>query len=353
MSHLDLGRGALIVSLDLELAWGTFDLWGPGATDIPRPLAEIFLQTREVVIDALLDLFRQHDVPATWAVVGHLFLDHCEPVNGVKHPDMPRPTHGWFKGDWYARDPASTVEADPIWYGRDIVKKIIRAEPRQEIGCHSFSHVIFGDEGCSEEVAESEVRKCVALARDLGIELRSLVFPRSQEGHHEILSKYGFSCYRTPRPGWFGALGGRARGLARLVNDLFGLSPPCAVVKKQPTGLWSMSASAYYRSVVGAGRFVPIRSRVRQCVKGIDKAIDTKGVFHLCLHPWNLAVETERLIEGLRRVLRYAAEARLEGRLDLLSMGQLAERMETSWCAHAADSHLAQLEARDAEGAAG
>ncbi|MGC9336219.1 MAG: hypothetical protein ACP5JJ_18920 [Anaerolineae bacterium] len=353
MSNLGLSRGAFTISLDLELAWGAFDLWGGGTTKIPDSLAAIFLHTREVVIDALLELFRQYQVPATWAVVGHLFLDHCEPVNGVKHPDMPRPTHSWFKGDWYARDPASTVEADPIWYGRDIVEKIMRTEPRQEVGCHSFSHVIFGDEGCSEKVAEAEVRKCVALAHDLGIEPKSFVFPRSQEGHHQVLSKYGFSCYRTPRPGWFDVLGGRARGFARLVNDAFGLSPPCAVVKKEPNGLWSISASAYYRSVYGVGRFVPIRSRIRQCLKGIDKAIDTRGVFHLCLHPWNLAVETEPLIQGLGTILRYAAKASLEGRLDLLSMAQLAQRMETSCCPQPLDSRPGHLHTRDAEGATG
>lgn len=344
-----LRRGVFMVSLDLELAWGAFDLWGPRAADIPRPWPEIFLQTREVVIDALLRLFQEYQIPATWAIVGHLFLDHCDAVNGVKHPDMPRPRHRWFKDDWYAYDPASTVETDPIWYGRDIVEKIMMARPRQEIACHSFSHVIFGDEGCSEKVAEAEVRKCVASAQQLGIELKSFVFPRSQAGHHEILSEHGFLCYRAPRPGWFDAFRGRAQRLARLINDVLALSPPCAVVEKHPSGLWSISASAYYRSTHGVGRFVPVKSRIKQCVKGIRTAIDNGGVFHLCLHPWNFAVETERLIEGLRRILQVAAAASQEGKLELLSMGQLAERMETGWCGQPVDSHLDYLEVGDLE----
>ena len=346
-------RGVFIVSLDLELAWGASDLWGQRTARMPEPLSEVLLQTRDVVIDALLELFQQYRIPATWAIVGHLFLDHCEPVNGLRHPDMPRPTHSWFKDDWYTRDPASTIQTDPIWYGRDIVKKIMIAEPRQEVGCHSFSHVIFGDEGCSEDVAEAEVRKCVALAQELGIELRSFVFPRSQEGHHSILSKYGFLCYRTRRPGWFNALGGRAHKLARLLNDLLALSPSCAVVEKQPSGLWSISTSAYYRSASGVGRIVPVQSRVRQGIKGIHRAIETSGVFHLCLHPWSLAVETERLLGGLQRILEYAVRESQEGRLNLLSMGQLAERMETSWSHPFEHVPGRRVEARKAEGVTG
>jgi peptidoglycan/xylan/chitin deacetylase (PgdA/CDA1 family) len=351
MRNLALRQGVFMVSLDLELAWGAFDLWGPHAADIAQPWSEIFLQTRQVVIDTLLQLFQEYQIPATWAIVGHLFLDHCETVNGVKHPDMPRPTHRWFKDDWYAYDPASTIETDPIWYGRDIVEKIMMAQPRQEIACHSFSHVIFGDEGCSEEVAEAEVRKCIALAQELGIELKSFVFPRSQAGHHEILSKHGFACYRAPRPGWFDAFRGKAQRLARLVNDVLALSPPCAVVEKQPSGLWSISASAYYRSTHGVGRFVPMKSRVQQSIKGIDKAINTRGVFHLCLHPWNFAVGTEQLIDGLRSILQVAAAASEEGKLERLSMGQLAGLMESDRCGQPVNSHLGYLEVGDVEGA--
>lgn len=338
-----------LLSLDLELAWGASDLWGSGAARTPAPSPEILLRTRQVVIDALLRLFQAYQVPATWAIVGHLFLDHCETVDGVKHPDMPRPTHSWFEGDWYARDPASNVETDPIWYGRDIVKRIMMAEPAQEIGCHSFSHVIFGDDGCSEEVADAEVGKCVALAREMGIELRSFVFPRSRAGHHQVLSKHGFSCYRAPRAGWFDALDGRARRLARLTNDALALSPSCARVEKGPNGLWSIPASAYYRSAGGAGRLIPLRSRVDQCTKGIDRAVKTGGVFHLCLHPWNLAVETERLMGGLGRILEHAAAASQQGRLSLLSMDQLAERMETAGCGQPMDCRAGRLEVGSVE----
>jgi hypothetical protein len=330
MRKVTLKRGVFIISLDLELAWGLFDLWGSSDTNVPRSCYDRYLQTREVVIDALLRLFHGYQVSATWAIVGHLFLDHCEATDGVKHPDMPRPTHGWFKHDWYAWDPASTVERDPAWYGRDIVEKIMAAEPPQDIGCHSFSHVIFGDKGCSAQVAEAEIAKCVALAQEMGINPKSFVFPRNQEGHYQTLKNYGFSCYRTAQPGWVNILRGQAQRWAKFCNDMLGLSPPCAVVEEKLPGLWSISASAYYRPAHGGANIIPMRSRVRQSIKGITKAIDTGGIFHLCLHPSGLGLKTEPLIGGLERILQYADRKRKEGKLDLLSMAQLAEPLKTA-----------------------
>lgn len=325
-------RGVFTISLDLELAWGTFDLWGTPDTDIPQSSYDRFVQTRRVVIDALLHLFQEYQVSATWAVVGHLFLDHCRAIDGVKHPDMPRPAHRWFKGDWYARGPASTIESDPIWYGRDIVKKIMAAEPRQDIGCHSFSHVIFGDQGCSAQVAEAEVAKCVALAQEMGINLKSFVFPRNQEGHHQILRKHRFSCYRASQPGWANMSNGQAQRWVRFCRDLLGISPPCAVVEEKLPGLWGISASAYYRPAHRFGSIIPVRSRICQSIKGIAKAVDTRGIFHLYLHPSSLGFKTGLLIDGLRRILQHADQKRQEGKLDLLSMAQLAEILETPGC---------------------
>ena len=330
MSKLALKRGIFIISLDLELAWGSFDLWSSCDTDISRSPHHRFLKTRRVIIDALLQLFQKYYVPATWAIAGHLFLDHCRTVNGVKHPDMPRPNHSWFKDDWYIRDPASNSEEDPVWYGRDIVEKIMMVEPQQDIGCHSFSHVIFGDKGCSGKVAEAEIAKCVALAQEMGIKLRSFVFPRSQEGHQQILRNYGFSCYRSSRPGWFNVFNGHHKRLAKFINDLLGISPSCAVVEEKLPGLWSISASAYYRPADSFGRIIPVSSRVHQSIKGIRKATTTKGIFHLCLHPSDLGVRSEPLIGGLKRILQYADKQRQEGKLDLLSMSQLAKHLNAS-----------------------
>jgi len=140
-------------------------------------------------IDTLLSLFEKYNIPATWAVVGHLFLNHCEKEDGIPHKDMPR-----FKENWYSSDHCTDIQRDPLYYGRDIVEKILSNRIEHEIGYHSFSHVIFSE--CSREVAEAEIKMGDKLAKEFGIALKSFVFPKNNIGHVDVLKKNGFKIYR-------------------------------------------------------------------------------------------------------------------------------------------------------------
>ncbi|NLX92012.1 MAG: hypothetical protein GXZ07_10615 [Firmicutes bacterium] len=88
-------KGIFTISLDTELAWGV--------VDTPKNLMKnlkYYKKSREV-IDKLLLLFQQYEISATWAVVGHLFLDTCKPVNGQKHPEILRSNYPRSKNDWF------------------------------------------------------------------------------------------------------------------------------------------------------------------------------------------------------------------------------------------------------------
>src|SRR5260221_8762760 len=156
-------RGVFTLSLDFELIWGTLDLFGPQAF---RRVCEI---ERHLVIDRLLSLLEEFELPATWCILGHLFLDSCRREGGLAHADIHRPRHAWARGDWFAQDPCRDERTDPTFYGRSLVEKIRACRAHQEIGSHSFSHVIFGDSGCSPETAETELRACVRGAKESGI----------------------------------------------------------------------------------------------------------------------------------------------------------------------------------------
>jgi len=62
-----LERGAFVVSLDFELAWGTRGR--PSASKVGRHLAG-----SRHAIDHMLQLFQQYGISATWAMVGGLLL---------------------------------------------------------------------------------------------------------------------------------------------------------------------------------------------------------------------------------------------------------------------------------------
>src|SRR5262245_265776 len=211
-STINLNRGVFTISLDFEMIWGTQDLFGP----------ERFWRACEIeracVIDRLLELLVEYELPATWFVVGHLLLDHCDANGGIKHPEIIRPSHSWTSKDWFEHDPGGYEADGSVFLGRSLVENIRQCPVPQEIGCHSFSHVVFGDRGCSRDTAVSEVAACVRVSTAMGITLRSFAFPRNKVGHLDVLREYGFACYRGPEPEAriLGFLPGGARLLVNL-----------------------------------------------------------------------------------------------------------------------------------------
>jgi hypothetical protein len=311
-----LDRGAFTISLDFELTWGTLDLIGPEKWN------ELYKREREVVIDRLLTLFVEFDVSATWCILGHLFLDSCAPVNGIKHPEIVRADHDWHPADWFASDPCGSVETAPIFYGRDLVEKIRGCAVSQEIGSHSFSHIIFSDAGCSADAARSELTECLKLAREMDIEMASFVFPRNEIGHLDVVGELGFKCYRGVEPNWFESARypQSFRRIMRLMEVLLAAKPPVVLPEREENGLWNIPGSAMYFPSHGVRRHISMNRRVKRAVKGLDAAVAEKKIFHLWFHPTNMADEMEEMFGGLRKILEHADSLRQKGELDILPM---------------------------------
>jgi peptidoglycan/xylan/chitin deacetylase (PgdA/CDA1 family) len=325
LADIQIGsKGIFTISLDFELIWGTLDLFGPDG------FANHCVAEREHVIDRLLDLFTEFDVPATWCILGHLFLDQCRSIDGVKHPEIVRPSHKWCAGDWFERDPGGTEGSQPVFFGRSLVRKIQSCPVPQEIGSHSFSHVIFGDAGCSRLTAASELTTCVRVADEMGIRLRSFAFPRNEPGHLDLLPEHGFACYRGVEPNWYykPRWPSAVRRLAHLSDVIVAARPPVVVPEVDNTGLVNIPGSMIYFPRHGFRRYIPNSLRVKRAAKGLRAAADQKRIFHLWFHPTNLAGDQQTMdamFGGLSRILEYAQSLRRRGEIEVLSMGQIAD----------------------------
>ena len=316
MPSAEAGPGVFTISLDFELLWGTVDLYGPERF---RRACEV---EREVVIDRLLALFEEYEIPATWCVLGHLFLASCQASGGRAHPEIVRPRHAWVRGDWFQHDPCSDESRAPLFYGRQLVERILACRVPQEIGSHSFSHVIFSDPGCSRETAASELAACVGAARQLGIEPSSFAFPRNGVGHLELLPEFGITCYRGSAPRWYEReeLPRAAARLARLVTVLSASAPPVVTPEPAVAGLWNVPASMIYFPSHGFRRHIPVARRVRRAVKGLAAAVRKGRIFHLWFHPTNLADEPDAMFAGLRAILEHACHLRRRRELAIAPM---------------------------------
>ena len=312
-----MATGVFTLSLDFELIWGTLEDYGPDA------FSAACERERAEIIDRLLELLAEFEMPATWCTLGHLFLDGCSPEDGTKHPEIVHSRRA-SGDDWFAIDPGTDERTDPIFYGQSLVEKVLACPVPQEIGCHSFSHVLFDE--CSSETAASELAECLRLADRVGVKLRSFAFPRNRVGHLELLREFGFNCYRGPEPSWYE--GGERRLIHRLGHllDVVSARTPSVVepVEALP-GLWNVPGSMMYFPMHGARRHIPVSRRVTRAAKGLDRAAESGGVFHLWFHPTNLADELDRMFAGLRSIFEHAQRLRHDGVLAFEPMGALAE----------------------------
>jgi peptidoglycan/xylan/chitin deacetylase (PgdA/CDA1 family) len=316
-----LDRGIFTLSLDFELVWGSRDLYADPALLIRQALI-----TRERIFDRLLSLLTTHGIIATWATVGHLFLHSASRQNGLLHPSLTPPQHSWRAAPWLEGVPEGSEIEHPAWYGRSLLLQLKAAG--QDIGSHSFSHAIFGDPGCSRECAESEIARCVSAAADLGIELRSFVFPRNQIGHVDLLGKYGFTCWRSRAPVWYRdkRIPGIIQRAAHLAAVGAAVSPVTVMPHRDPYGLWCIPASGSFLPTNGVRRFIPVRQRVRRAIHGINAAAAERRISHFWLHPINLVDRPKRLLDAMAQIIEHAARLRDQGQVEILSMAEIAEQ---------------------------
>jgi hypothetical protein len=314
-----LKRGVFVISIDTELAWRANHV-----QEIPADLTASTQSAaeRDAVAD-LLNLFEHYDTRATWAIVGHLFLDRCARVDGVAHPDMARPVYDWLDRDWYGNDPATDLATDPMWYGPDIVEMIKTATPEQEIASHSFSHLIVGDPGCTDEAFADDLRACRDAAGDTP--LRSFVYPRNRIGRIEVLARSGFDSYRGLRPRPFRGHHGVSRTALSIVDKLIH-QEGSTVYPERVHGIWNIPATNLFAPVEGP-RALPLSWSIGQQNRRLRQAARHRSLFHLWFHPHNLIPDPRRALKALEGILREAARLREAGLIDNMTMGALARHL--------------------------
>jgi peptidoglycan/xylan/chitin deacetylase (PgdA/CDA1 family) len=309
--------GTFLLTFDVELIWGVFF----DARWRRRALAH-FGAVREV-FPRLLGTLARHDVRATFAFVGHLFLGSCARVDGRTHPEMVRPVHRHFPGDWYAFDPGTDVARDPLFYAPDLVRLVREARPLHEIGAHGFSHAFLDTD---RDLARAEMRAAAEAARAAGVAARSFVYPRNLVGFPEELAGAGFTHYREAGAGGSREMPPRRGPLARaarLAARLLGAGPPVGLPRRVGPVV-EVPASVPILPASGARRLVPNAVRVAEVRRGLARARDRGAVFHLWTHPHNFVGGTEKSLAFLDRALGLVSAARERGEVRVATMSEVA-----------------------------
>ena len=302
----------VVISLDLELSWGLFDL----AFD--ENLKKMARWTHDIGVPNLLQLLTRNGLSATWAVVGAMMRPSLPDVSGipeVSYPHFPKP--------WFSCVPREGKESThPEWFGANLVEMIRNATPKQEIGFHSFSHAPFGS-GMTRERAVAEFRYCAQAAKDLGFATTSFVFPRNVVAYLLELRDAGFICFRDVDELALGSPHSKLGSLYMACADFLGLAPQM-VEPALREGLVSIPGSLLIRYAAGWRKYIPDASRLRRLRKGLERVRRNGGVFHVWFHPENLYAEWPRLENVVACFLQELGALVRNGDLRCLTMDQLA-----------------------------
>ncbi|MBN1427330.1 MAG: polysaccharide deacetylase family protein [Anaerolineae bacterium] len=307
--------GYFIFSLDTELGWGHFDL-----DQIRARLFSPGGDRERESIRRILALCSEYGIIGTWAIVGHLFYEHCEdcPVCPVK---------AW-KGKYRSFEEAFGT-ADPLWYGADIVE-MITSQGRQEIAFHGYTHAIFDAATMSKDDARVEIEEWKRVAHRAGIEAKAVVFPRNRVAYLDMLYEAGFTCYRS-EPFYPWLLRTRYFNIGSILRAVDHL----LAVTRLP--LYDVPPGAHLMVNVGASQhlfdFHPQieklfdkvnlhRLRLRRIRDGIHEAARQKKMLHIWAHPWEF--RTGQDFDKLRYVFEHVADEVERGQMRSIGMADFA-----------------------------
>ncbi|HEX4998808.1 MAG TPA: polysaccharide deacetylase family protein [Terriglobia bacterium] len=283
----DNARAAVCISGDFEMSWA----WRGRDARATAHRAS----TERANVPFILDLLERYSIPVTWATVGHLFLESCQRSGaGVAHDDMPRPKfNDRWDGDWYAHDPCSNGDADPLWYAPDLVRRILECGAPQEIGTHTFSHINFSAERSTPALVRAEIEACIHAMAPFGVQPRSLVFPHNiaEYSYLPLLAELGITSVRHRDESVRLAYPERtASGVYRIYESM------------------NLRASRRYDYVAKARIF-------------LKKAMERQAVYALWFHPSD---SLEVFDTQFRGILRYIDAERRDGKLWVTTMRDLA-----------------------------
>ena len=150
----------------------------------------------------LLDLFAKADVHATWATVGFLFFDEKDEL--LAHLPPLRP--GYRDRNLSPYDHVMRIgpneQKDPFHYARSLICRILQFPARRS--APTPSRIIVSRKAKSSTSSAPTFVLPMRAAERLGIDLKSLVFPRNQwrPDYLPACAEAGVRVVRGPRQAW-------------------------------------------------------------------------------------------------------------------------------------------------------
>jgi len=315
-----VGQSGLIISLDLELAWGvldrsTFEQYQKNIDGVPD------------VVRRLLSTFASRSIRATWAAVGLLGCADADDARSMA-PGVVPSYRNQRLSPYRVLNGLTAGTAPHRYFAPDLLSEIV-SSPGQELATHTFSHYYCMEPGQNAEQFRADLRAASSVNARFGKRPTSIVFPRNQSNpaYLKICHEEGLRSYREQPTPWMYRPGGEKRLAGRAARLLDAYLPLARVasqgVARHPSGMLAIPASRFLRPAV-PGR-VAEQVRLRRILAEMRATVQNGGFYHLWWHPHNFGINAQHNLEFLSRVLDHFEALRHRFGMQSVTMAEAAE----------------------------
>jgi peptidoglycan/xylan/chitin deacetylase (PgdA/CDA1 family) len=195
---------------------------------------------------------------------------------------------------------------------------MVRDAGCHEIASHGFSHLPWKAPYASRAALDAELTMCRKVAAFGQDAVTTFVFPRNQIAHLDLLPAHGFLAYRESR-----SSSSRAANLASEFNIL-SRSEAYDVTDDVPVPI---PAGRFLNWRHGLRRCVPAAVTVRRWQNMLRDSARSGGIVHAWTHPENF-MDGKDMFPMLEEVLRFAADERDAGRLQIMTIADFLTRRQ-------------------------
>lgn len=296
-------NGGFVISLDFELMWGVRD----------RKTVESYgseIKKVQEIVPRTVKAFRNHGVKGTFATVGILLIKDIKSLGGSL-PELLPSYADQNLSPYKELDQVKDQPENPYYFCSNLIQSLKNQYPEQEIASHTFSHYYCLEEGQSLEEFEADLKAAQIVAKEQGLELSSIVFPRNQTDKNYInaCKDYGITSYRGVEKAWFYQSQAKKeesklKRAFRLLDCYVNISGHNTFNITKNQGLIDIPASRFLRPYSQKLSFLEKR-KVQRIKAGMTHAAKNNQIFHLWWHPHNFGAHTEEMFNQLEEVLTH------------------------------------------------
>lgn len=320
-------KGVLVISFDFELYWGVRD------TKSLEKYKKNILGERKI-IPAILKLFYENNIHATWATVGFLFCKDQKEITKISPNKKPSYTNKKLSPYEHIKKIGFTEVENKLHYAPSLIK-LIASSPNQEIGTHTFSHYFCLEKGQNINEFTEDLKSAKQVAEKYKITLKSLVFPRNQinKTYLPACAKEGIIAYRGTESYWiYSARSGEEeffiRRLVRLIDAYINISGHnCYSLNSIDRTLpLNIPSSRFLRPYSKKLKFLEW-IRLRRILSDMTYAAKKGSIYHLWWHPHNFGINQEENMLFLKKILDHFSTLKTIYGMESLNMEELASKI--------------------------